>query len=225
MSRLTGADMLSMVRDMLGGETSETISDTRIMRFINQSYLELCSDYQFDQLQTTTTVTTTSGTADYELSVDTVLNIHDVVDTTNKNRLRTMNEYQYNAYTQGGTNTGAPQYWFVHGVGSNNRFKLRLWPTPAGTYSLTVHINKKPTELVASPTASATSTVIPEQWDDSIIYRAVSRGWAMLGDPDNAMKWRQLAMSNDRAAFKTTYHASAIKTRPGSVVGRALRDV
>ena len=225
MARLTGADMLSIVRDSLGGETSETISDTRIMRYINQSYLELCSSYQFDQLQTTTSITTVSGTADYELSVDTVLNIHDVVDTTNTNRLRTMNEYQYNSFTQGGTQSGTPQYWFIHGVGDNNRFKIRLWPTPAGAYSLTVHINKKPTELVATPLESATSTIIPEQWDDSIIYRAVSRGWAMLGDPDNAMKWRQMATANDRAAFKTTYHPSSIKTRPGSIVSRALRDV
>lgn len=225
MARLTGADMLSIVRDSLGGETTETLSDTRVMRYINQSYLELCSFYQFDQLKTSTTITTTSGTADYELSVSTVLNIDDILDTTNNNKLYPMNDYQYNQFTQGGTQSGTPQYWFMNGVGSNDRFQITLWPTPAGTYSLTVDINKKPTELVASPLASATSPVIPEQWDDSIIYRAVARGWMMLGDHDTAAKWRHMARENDRAAFKTTYHPSYIKTRPGSIISKALRDV
>lgn len=223
MARLTASDMVDMVRDSLGGETSETISDTRILRYINQSYLELASQYGFDQLGSSTTITTSSGTASYELSVDTVLSIEDIVDTTNKNRLRSMNEYQYNSYTQGGTQSGTPQYWYIDGIGSNDRFNITLWPTPAGAYSLTVNFKQKPTELVASP--SATSTVIPEQWDDSIIYRAVARGWAMLGDPDMSMKWRQLSSANDRAARKSTYHPSNIKTKPGSVISRALRDV
>ena len=44
MARLTADDMIDIVRDCLGGETTETISDTRILRYINQSYLELSSE-------------------------------------------------------------------------------------------------------------------------------------------------------------------------------------
>lgn len=223
MARLTADDMVSIVRDSLGGETSETISDTRILRFINQSYLELASQYQYDQLRSSTTITTVSGTADYELSVDTVLKIDDIIDGTNNNRLQAMNERQYNQFTQGGTQSGTPDYWFINGVGSNDRFQVTLWPTPAGAYSLTVDITIKPTELVKSPTA--TSTIIPEQWDDSIIYRAVARGWMMLGDPDTAGKWRAMSRENDMSAYKSTYHASRIPSYPKSRIGRALRDV
>ena len=56
MARLTASDMIDMVRDALGGETSETISDTRILRFINQSYLELASRWHFEQLGTAPTI-------------------------------------------------------------------------------------------------------------------------------------------------------------------------
>lgn len=225
MARLTASDMVDMVRDSLGGETSETISDTRILRYINQSYLELCSQYGFDQLGSTTTITTSSGTATYELSVDTLLSIDDILDTTNDVKLYPMNEAQYNEFTQGdaASQTGSPIYWYISGVGSNNRWNITFWPTPAGTYSLTVDFTKKPTELVTSP--AATSPIIPEQWDDSIIYRAVARGWAMLGEPDLSMKWRQLAKANDQAAFKTTYHASWVARSPSSIVARALRNV
>ena len=223
MARLTADDMIDIVRDCLGGETTETISDTRILRYINQSYLELSSEYQFRQLSTSTTVTTSSGTAAYELSVSNVLSFEDIVDGTNDVLLHRISEWQYLKYTQGGTTSGVPAYWFISGVGSNNRYELTLWPTPAGTYSLTVYYNQSPDELVTSPTA--TSAVIPEPWDDSIIYRAVARGWMQLGDPDIASKWIGMARKNDNSAMKSTYEPSYVSVRPGSPIGRALRDV
>jgi len=223
MARLTADDMVDMVRDSLGGETTETLSDTRVLRYINQSYLELCSEYQFPQLSTSTTITTASGTATYELSVSDVLKFEDIEDDTNNLMLYRMAEWQYRKFTQGSATTGTPVYWFIDGVGSNNRYNLTFWPTPAGTYTLNVYYAKKPSELVQSPTA--TSAIIPEPWDDSIVYRAVARGWMQLGDPDNASKWRGMARQNDNAAQKTSFEPSYIAVRPGSVVGRALRDV
>jgi hypothetical protein len=223
MARLTASDMIDMVRDNLGGETSETISDTRILRFINQSYLELASRLHFDQLSTSSTITTSSGTATYELSVSNVLSFNDLEDDTNNLKLYPMNEDQYRRFTQGNTQTGTPVYWFVDGVGSNNRYNITFWPTPAGTYTINVYYTKSPTELVTSP--AATSPVIPEPWDDSIIHRATSRGWRMLGDLEAAATWMKIASQNDRAAMKSTYTPSYIQTRPGSYVGRALQDV
>lgn len=223
MARLTASDMIDMVRDNLGGETSETISNTRILRFINQSYLELASRLQFDQLSTSSTITTTSGTATYELSVSDVLSFNDLEDDTNNLKLYPMNEDQYRKFTQGSAPSGVPVYWFVDGVGSNNRYNITFWPTPAGTYTINVYYTGAPTALVTSP--AATAAVIPEPWDDSIIYRATSRGWAMLGDLEASAGWKKLASQNDRAAMKSTYTPSYIVTRPGSVIGRALQDV
>ena len=134
-----------------------------------------------------------------------------------------MNENQYHKFNQGGDTSGTPIYWYISGVGSNDRYEVTLWPTPAGTYTLNVYYTQAPDELTTSP--SATSAVIPQQWDDSIIHRAVSRGWRMLGDLDAATKWLSLARVNDRAAKKSTYEPSYIITRPGSVIGRALQDV
>jgi len=134
-----------------------------------------------------------------------------------------MNEDQYRKFTQGNASSGTPVYWFVDGVGSNSRYNITLWPTPAGTYTINVYYVQSPDELVTSP--AATSPVIPEPWDDSIIHRATSRGWRMLGDLDAAASWMKLASQNDRAAMKSTYTPSYIQTRPGSYVGRALRDV
>jgi len=223
MARLTAQDMVEMVRDSLGGETSETISDTRVLRYINQSYLEICSQYGFEQTMSDTSVTTVSGTSLYELSVSDVMNITNVVDDTNNLTLYPMSEDQYYRFTQGNTQSGVPIYWYIDGVGSNDRWNMRFWPTPSGAYTINVYYDKKPTELVLSPVA--TSAVTPEQWDDSIIYRAVARGWMMLGDPDTAGKWRQMAKANDQAAYRTTYHPSSVPDRITSRVARALRNV
>ena len=223
MARLTASDMIDMVRDCLGGETTETISNTRILRYINQAYLEIASRYQFDQLSTSSTITTEDEEETYELSVSNVMKINDLVDDTNNLKLYPMNEDQYRKFVQGGTTSGTPVYWFIDGVGDNSRYNITLYPTPAGEYTVYVYYTQSPDELVTSP--AATSPVIPEPWDDSIIHRAVSRGWRMLGDLEAAGSWLQLARQNDAAAKKSTYHPSYIRTAPGSVMGRALRDV
>lgn len=98
-----------------------------------------------------------------------------------------------------------------------------MYPTPAGAYTIYVYYIQSPDELVTSP--AATSAVIPEPWDDSILHRAVSRGWRMLGDLESSAAWMQIAKQNDYAAMKSTYTPSYIQTRPGSVIGRALQDV
>lgn len=223
MARLTASDMIDIVRDSLGGETDETISNTRILRFLNQSYLEICSVYHFDQLGESTTVTTANGTGTYELSVSNILNITDLVDDTNNFKLYPMNEQQYHRFTQGGTTSGAPVYWFVDGVGANNRWNLTFYPTPAGTYTINVYYTKQPTELTSSP--AATSPIIPEVWDDSIIYRAAARGWMSLGEIEAAKSYRQEARTNDMAALRSSFHPTQLPEFPTSIVGRALRNV
>jgi len=223
MARLTASDMIDIVRDCLGGETTETISDTRILRYINESYLELAATHSFPQLGTSATITTTSGTATYEFSASDVSRYNDLEDDTNNLLLYRIAEWQYRKFTQGGSTSGTPVYWFIDGVGSNNRDEITFFPTPAGTYTINVYYQKVPAELVTSP--AATSAVIRQAWDDSIMHRAVSRGWRQLGDLEAAGKWLSLARDNDRAAMKTTHEPSYVQVRPGSYVGSALRDV
>jgi hypothetical protein len=227
MARLTASDMISMVRDNCGGETSETLSDTRILRFINQAYLQLAAKNKFPQLSvaTPTTITTADGTTTYELSIATVSKINDIEDTTNKFHLRQMSEWQYRRYTQGQASSqkGVPTHWYMDGVGSNNRFQVTFWPTPAGAYSLNVYYQQKPTELVTSP--AATSAVIPEEWDEPIIYRATARGWRQLGDLAAVREWDQAARLIENDARGIAHYGSEIPVRPGSKIGGALQDV
>lgn len=222
MARLAADEMRDIVRDMLGGETSETLSDTRILRFLNMGYLKTAARFVPDQLRaaTPTTITTSSGTATYELSVDTVLMIDALVNDTSDYKLYTMSEHQYHTYNQGADATGSPIYYYVNGVGSNNRWNITFFPVPDGTYTINVEYTKKPTELVLTPTA--TSTVLPEQLDESIMYRAAYHGWMQLGDPKMAQNYLQSARMNDSDVMDTLHIGSETPVYLGSRVASEL---
>jgi hypothetical protein len=223
MARLTAQDMVEMVRDYCGGETSETLSDTRLLRFLNQAYMEVCSRYRFDQLSTSETLTMVSGTANYEMAATNVLYIDNVIDDTSNIPVRAISKNQYQEWTSGNISgvTGTPVYWFLNGVGSNSRYQLTFYPTPNNTNSVIVYYTQEPTELVLSPTA--TSMYIPEPWDDVVIHKATQRAWRMLGDMQMSMQWAGATKEIEDAAKRTTYQVSSEPVQLGSIVGQACR--
>lgn len=224
MSRLEGSEMANMVRDMLGGENEETISENRIKRWLNQAYLEVCSAIKPQALSSSETITTTSGTAEYTFSSDNVLTIDDCVDETNHQPVIPINENQYNQYALGGTSSGNPYYYYQSGADPFGKIKVTFYPTPNGTYSIVFNITAKPAEISTDVTTSTTWTVIPETWDDSIIYRAASRGWYSLGDVNMGKAMMEAARANDTAARIVTNMTSQLGDSISSNVGRALRN-
>lgn len=220
MARLTAQDMVSIIRDICGGETSETLTDTRILRFINEAYLSLVSKYCHDQLSTSTTISTSSGTATYELSVSDVVEFTDLVNDTKNFKLYPMSEMEYHRFTQGDAQSGDPVFWYIDGVGDNDRYQIRLWPTPISSDTIYVYYTKLE-ELVLDPTP--TSAVVPRVWDKVIYLYAAASVWEMLGDDDKADRFLQMAARNEGLAAKTVHIPSKIGQTLPSFVGSALR--
>jgi len=220
MARLTADDMIDIVRDCCGGETSETLSDTRILRFLNEAALNLASKYTFDQLSATTPITTADGTAEYTMAVDDVVEFTGIVNGTKNFELYPMNEDQYLSFTQGDAQSGDPNYWYVDGT-SGGAYVLRLWPTPSSADTLTVHYTKLE-ELKTSPTA--TSLTIPRVWDKVAYLYAASSAWEMLGDSERAETFVKMAARNEAQAAKTVKVPSYIPGFLGSPVGGAMKN-
>ena len=225
MARMTAQDIVTEVRLHLGGETDETLSDNQILRWVNRSYIDLSSAYEFNELETTVAITTASGTAEYETTATDMLTVISVIDDTNNIQLYPWNRWQYDRSTQGSSSTitGTPIYWFISGVGANNRRQFTFYPTPAGTYTVNVIYQKKPTELVLTPVADVTSSVIPEPWDEVLVLLAVCRGWRALGDDDKSYKAKLSANDASKIAEQSSFTASYVPMTPGSIVGGALR--
>lgn len=225
MARMTAQDMVTEVRLHLGGETEETLPDNQILRWINRAMIDCASSYKFDELEASTSITTTSGTAEYELSDDDVLSILAVTDDTNNYSMGAWSRRQYEAATQGSAASiaGPPTFWFISGVGANKRRQFTFYPVPAGTYTINVFYRQKPTELVLSP--SATSSSLLEPWDEVLILRAVSKGWRALGDDDKSYKAKQGADEQSRLAQGSSFTPSSVAKYSSSIAGRALSGI
>lgn len=225
MARMTAQDMVTEVRLHLGGETDETLSDNQILRWINRAYIDCASSYKFDELEASTSITTSSGTAEYETTASDVLTIISVTDDTNNFTLKPWSRRQYDEAVQGNASsiTGNPVFWFISGVGSNQRRQFTFYPTPAGTYTINVIYRQKPTELVLTP--SATSSSLLEPWDEVLILRAVSKGWRALGDDEKAYRAKQAADEQSRLAQGSSFTPSSVSHQFSSVVGRALSGI
>lgn len=226
MARMTATDFVGISRKMCGGETTEVLTDATFLRLVNLSYLDICTRHALPELQDDLTITTASGTDTYEVAetagtVLRIITINQVLDTTNKLELYPISEEQYHMFTQGSTDdAGIPVYWYLSGTmgtAAPANQAMTFYPSLDGAYSVVVHYRKVPTELTLSP--AVTSTVIPEQWDQVILYYTAFRGWLYLGDPTKALIFRKLARDEEKTARATSVYASFEPFRSGSVVG------
>ena len=227
MARMTAQDIVTEVRLHLGGETTETISDNQILRWVNRTYVDLASAYEFNELETSTTLTANAADAEPEIPVTDVLDIISITDTTNKQLLYPWSRWQYDRAVQGNsaTITGQPVYWFESGYATVDDVdypSITFYPTPSVLTEFNVVYRKVPTELVLTP--SPTSSVLSPPWDEVLILLAVSRGWRALGDDDKSYKAKLSANDASKIAEKSSFTASYVPMTPGSVVGRALRN-
>ena len=234
MSRMSASDFVSFARIGVG-ETDETLSDSQLLRLVNQSYMELAAAVEFPELRKTATLAVTSGTAEYSIGFSDDLHIDDMTDTTNGLLLRPISEWQYLKYTQGtGTVSGTPYYWYISGSDATAGYiagtdatvpqkKVTFFPTPNASATISIDYGRKPPELITSP--AATSTIVNEAWDDSILHRAISRAWRLMGDMTKSKQWLEAAGQSDMSAINITKYYSRIPTRTGSVVGMSLRGL
>lgn len=222
MGAIYADEMVSFVRGALGGVDSDVMTDNFILRLLNLSYLEVITRGIFNELETSTTVSVTASTTEYELSVSNVLAIQDVVDTTNGLRLEKIDRRRHTEITQGlTTQTGKPVYWFLSGVGSNDRLQITIYPTPAASATLTVWYKKSPTSLALSP--AATATVLRDQFDEPIMNLAIKKGHYYLRRYQDAGAVQALTAAQRNAAGASTSNPSEVPYTYTSPVGAATR--
>lgn len=220
MARLTASDFVAMARQALGGVDSGLISDARILRLINMAQIEIAQLYTPSELETSTTISAVSGTAEYETTATDILKVLTVVDSTNYMELKEADRSWYDRATQGNPESGTPSRWFESGVGSNSRKQFTFWPTPDGSYTITITYTKMPTEVVTSPTA--TSSILNQAWDDTIFHLAVARGWMWLGQDRNYDMWKREAQHFASLAFGSTARSRYDPHEASSILSRKI---
>jgi hypothetical protein len=131
----------------------------------------------FPELQSSTTLSTTDGTA-YVTVPSGCISVTEVFDETSNVRLDWMafRDYMSKADRDTATSEDNPRYWTRNGT------KLYLYPTPDAVYSLDVQYRKTPTAL----TTTSQVTEIGAEWDYIILELAVFIGRNWSNEPEKA---------------------------------------
>jgi hypothetical protein len=169
-------DVLARLREDSVATVSTSAYSTLIGKFVNDAKRQVEDAWKWDALSTEITVTTSAGTATYVVTGsgrrhrDATIN-----DTTNDAQLNNVpaqwiaNQQQLSIVQQ-----GSPVYYAWDGTDGTDS-KITLFPTPDGTYSLTVNL------LVPQADLSADTDVLTIQ-SEAIIAGAYARAVAERGE-------------------------------------------
>ena len=152
------------------------LDPTRINRYINQVYLNICEEEQWPFLETTET-----GTAPLTTTAE-IRGVDSVVDTTNASILSWMDRRRLIEIDRDLTTTGTPRYWY-----QTTQSTISVYPANTAV-TLSVHFFKVPTEL----SAESDTPLIPQRWQDLIIDGVAIRAYKDTDDYDaagNVQQW------------------------------------
>ena len=145
------------------------LSDTRLGRYVNQSYKSICNRAAWPFLRTTTT-----GTA--PLTISDLRAVLGVVDTTTNAKLyHADRRHLIESVDTLLTTTGTPTYWY-----QESRTIIKVYPANT-TDTLSVHYLKVPATLTGTD-----AHLIPEEFEDLIVDGAVVRAYKDQGQLDTA---------------------------------------
>jgi hypothetical protein len=144
------------------------LTDTRANMFVNQAYLQVCSAFDWDFLQTTVT-----GAAPLTLTrPQTVLS---VVDTACAQPLRYIDRRTVVEQLDASVSqTGSPVYWWLEGD------TLKVFPVSTGT--LSVRLVQQPTPLALD----ADQVSVPLRFNDVLIDLATAKALRACDQADLA---------------------------------------
>ena len=144
--------------------------------WVNQAYLDLTtknkfwdlkvpSNFDYPELRTSTTKSTTAGTAYVTTPTDClyIRHIHNDTSDMKLDKIKFM-EYVRDTGRAATSSRSKPLQWIRDG--SN----IYLYPTPDATYTLSVYYRKKPAVLTAGA-----KTVVGSEWDEPILWLATAQ--------------------------------------------------
>ncbi len=166
--------------------------------WINTAYLDLTTRnrfwdvpiprfFDFPELRTNTTKTTTAGTA-YVATPTDALYIRHLWDSTNDRKLNKIRFHKYvDAVGRASSSArGKPTEWVRDGA------NIYLLPTPDATYTIYVYYRKRPAAL----SDAGDVTLIGAEWDESILLLATAQSFLRLGEPDKSLLWQKEFISS-----------------------------
>lgn len=161
-------------------------STAEITNYINDTINDIYNEYRLPFMQTTQAYTVTAGVSDITNGTGLPADYSQALDlldfTAGQERIILYKDIDYidDLYADTDDTTihpaGKPQYWYFYGQ------TPRLYPVPAGAYTLSLRYYKHPTAL----SADADVPSIPSQFEELIVVGAAYRTMQVKDDYDTA---------------------------------------
>jgi hypothetical protein len=123
---------------------NETDYSTMVGDLVNDAMIKVQNAHNWSQLQTRSTITTSNGTATYEIANSNQhTQIHHVYNDTSNHSLQFATRAWIDQQEMESSSNGPPYYWSYASEASDGDITLQFWQTPDATYSISVLHNVK----------------------------------------------------------------------------------
>lgn len=164
---------------------SDSTTRNRIKNWLNLGLYDFVLRELWPFREVTDDITTVAGTQEYTLASEfTDIDAANIISVTlqgAQNRKLVywpFNQLRANQPDFDLTGTSVPERYYVKGG------KIGFWPSPAGTYTVTVDYYKVPTEM----SADADTPIVPLSYREALVQYALSLEHDFNTDPDLAQK-------------------------------------
>lgn len=167
--------VLRRLRESEASTVAESDYSQLIGDFVNDAKRLVEEAWNWSSLRTTQNVTTVSGTNEYALEDFGVRSeVFQVFNETAQYELRKMPLEQIRKNTLAGNADGDPYNYALSGVDANGDIKIRVYPTPNATATLSVYGVKRTADLSADADTTSVPSQLIVQWAYS--YALIERG-------------------------------------------------
>ena len=196
------------VKRAFGDESGVQLTNSDIVRWINQAQVDISKQNQV--LQTTATLPVTAGVATYSLTsvspkIDSIASL--LLDGRRiGNTPISQAEESISLADPEGTETGAPQFWYAWGG------DVTFWPKPNKNYTMTIRYTAQPTDVNST---SSTILSLPDECFTDIVNFVLMKAYEMDENPEMmAIKQAEYSSSvaergeTERIAASMTYETN-----------------
>lgn len=170
------------LKELLGIDDDDYDQTTRLL-WINRSFWEITSKFDFREKEGTYNLSTIEGTNEYTVPVDlegvqsVAIVQSDGVSLTNLTRIT--KEQYLNTYTSDYNLRTFPEHYY------READKIIISPVPDDIYSVVIKYLKTLPDLIAGGTV-----ILPQEWHELILFGAAYRGFLVLNDKVSAEFYR-----------------------------------
>lgn len=164
-------------------------SDIDCDQYLNTSWWEVADEFDFREKEAGFNFNLTAGTNEYDIPTKLGTSTFDAVQsvaiqdlvTLNFSELLLMSLQYYESNVSGDTSLRAKPEKYIR-----RSSKITFWPIPDDAYLVQIYYLQTLADIVSS------GPPIPQSWHESILFGAIWRGFADLGDVDKVSLFKRL---------------------------------